>query len=268
MTERPGSPPLDTSSAEEFFEYYAKESESPATIRRFETVCGKILQLVGSERQAAGLDVADIGCGAGAQALIWARRGHRVHGLDINEPLVNLGRKRAAEQGYAIEFQVGTATRLPWADQSMDVCIAPELLEHVAEWRECLDEFTRILRPNGVLYVSTTNAWCPRQQEFALPLYSWYPAPLKRYCERLAVTTRPQLVNHARYPAVNWFSYPGLRGELAKRGFRAYDRFDTYTVGSGFSLAGMVVRAMRAFPPLRLLTYVVTSYTLLYGVKN
>ena len=55
--------------------------------------------------------------------------------------------------------------------------------------------------------------------EFNLPLYSWYPDPLKRYCERLAVTTRPQVANFDKYPAVNWFSFYELRVFLSRYGY-------------------------------------------------
>jgi 2-polyprenyl-3-methyl-5-hydroxy-6-metoxy-1,4-benzoquinol methylase len=55
----------------------------------------------------------------------------------------------------------------------MDVCLLPELLEHVADWQSCLNEAARVLRPGGLLYLSTTNVLCPRQQEFNLPLYSF-----------------------------------------------------------------------------------------------
>jgi 2-polyprenyl-3-methyl-5-hydroxy-6-metoxy-1,4-benzoquinol methylase len=101
----------------------------------------------------------------------------------------------------------------------MHVCLLPELLEHVVEWMACLKETARILRPGGVLFLSTTNKLCPSQQEFSLPLYSWYPRPLKRHFEKLAVTKRPELENFARYPAVNWFSFYSLRSELSRLGF-------------------------------------------------
>ena len=172
------------------------------------------------------LDVADIGCNAGTQSCIWAERGHVVHGLDINGALLAIARRRALEHGLEIDFREGSATALPWLDASMDVCLLPELLEHVADWESCLTEAARILRPGGVLFVSTTNRLCPRQMEFELPLYAWYPARMKRHYERLAVTTRPELVNHAAFPAVNWFTPYQLRGRLEELGLRAWDHFD------------------------------------------
>ena len=89
-----------------------------------------------------------------------------------------------------------------------------------------MNESLRILRTGGVVYFSTTNRLCPIQQEFKLPLYGWYPAALKRYCERLAVTTHPHWVQYASFPAVNWFTFYQFREYLRARGVDAMDRFD------------------------------------------
>lgn len=217
---------LDHSSHEIFYDYYANASLSQEACQRFGSIRDMILRILRTNGAARILDVADIGCGAGTQSLMWAELGHRVHALDVNEPLLELAKQRTAEIGCAIDFRLGSAAELPWDDGSMDVCLVPELLEHVTQWKACLNEFSRLLRPGGVLFLTTTNKLCPIQQEFNLPFYSWYPAPLKRYCEHLATTTQPNLVNFAKYPAVNWFSFYSLRTVLAGLGFRCMDRFD------------------------------------------
>jgi 2-polyprenyl-6-hydroxyphenyl methylase/3-demethylubiquinone-9 3-methyltransferase len=259
----------DHSSHEKFYDYYAKESESPNTRQRFASIQKLIHRIIMEDRgSVTAFDVVDIGCGAGVQSLMWAASGHRVHGLDINEPLLALANRRAAEAGYAIDFRLGSATDLPWASGSMDVCIAPELLEHVAEWNACLGEMARVLRPGGVLFLTTTNKLCPVQQEFNLPLYSWYPAAVKRYCEHLAVTTRPELANFAKYPAVNWFSFYGLRGALAELGFRCMDRFDLVDTDDKGRCARTILSCVRAVPLLRWCAHVATPHTTLLGIKR
>jgi 2-polyprenyl-6-hydroxyphenyl methylase/3-demethylubiquinone-9 3-methyltransferase len=259
---------LDHSSHEKFFDYYANASQSEETRQRFRSIRAMMLRILKAENAAQVLDVGDVGCGAGTQSMLWAELGHRVHGLDINEPLVTLARQRAAEAGLTIDFRVGSATALPWLNASIDVCLVPELLEHVAEWQACLSEFSRILRPGGVLFLTTTNKLCPMQQEFDLPLYSWYPGPLKRYVEHLAVTTRPGLVNYAKYPAVNWFSFYGLRRCLAGHGFYSMDRFDVMDLTAKGKTARLLVGAVRANPICRFLAHVVTPSTILVAVKG
>jgi ubiquinone/menaquinone biosynthesis C-methylase UbiE len=264
----PNSTSWDHTSHPEFVDYYAHESLTPRTRARFAAMRDTILRKGGRAHRIRSFDIADIGCGAGTQSLIWAELGCRVHALDVNRPLLELARQRAAEAGYTIDFRIGSAAALPWPDESMDICLAIELLEHVTEWRTCLKEFARVIRRGGVVFLTTSNRLCPIQQEFNLPLYSWYPGPIKRYCERLALTTRPQLANYAKYPAVNWFSYYQLRRLLASWGFDCYDRFDLVDVRHKGTFATAVLAAIKAVPGLRRLAHVATPGTTVLAVKR
>ncbi len=256
----------DHGSTTEFFDYYARQSMTPEAQDRFRRIRDAIRRVDASKN--TGCDVADIGCNAGTQSLMWSELGHRVYGIDVNGPLVNLARERAQKLGHNINFMLGSAVSLPLPDASMDVCLAIELLEHVADWESCMREFTRILRPGGVLYVSTTNKLCPLQSEFELPMYAWYPAPIKRYCERLAVTTRPHLANYAKYPAVHWFTFYQLRDYLAKFGFESLDRFDIMDTASKSPKARAVVDLLRTVPLFRWFGHVATSGTTIVAIKR
>ena len=221
-----------------------------------------------SGRHGAPMQVADVGCGAGVQCRLWAARGHQVYGADINKALIALARKRAREAGLDIAYEVASATALPWPDRSMDLCIVPELIEHVADWRGCLAEFVRILKPGGALYLSTSNMLCPVQDEFDLPLYSWYPAFVKRHYEDLACTSRPDLACYALQPAINWFTWYGLRNHLARHGLSSIDRFDMLDASAQGSLAARAaLRLVLALPPLRFCAHVATPSTTLMAIK-
>jgi ubiquinone/menaquinone biosynthesis C-methylase UbiE len=263
---------FDHTSDPNFVSYYEESSLSPQTYARFRTVRDKLLKLAQtsgtSDAGKRRLKVLDIGCGAGTQCHLWAELGHDVLGLDVNEALIGLARKRVAEAQLNIRFDVGTATQLPFDDCSMDVCLLPELLEHVQDWETCLAEAVRVLKPGGLFYVSTTNALCPVQQEFTLPLYSWYPGRLKRRYEKLAVTTRPELVNHARYPAVHWFTFYQLSAFLVRRGFRCLDRFDMIDIDRLDAGSRTAVKLVRHLSPLRWLGHVLTPSTVVFAIKQ
>jgi len=246
--------------------YFAAQSQSEESRARFESIYSILVRALGERREP--LDVGDIGCGAGVQSQLWAQRGHRVFALDVNEPLIRLAHERATAAGHSIEFRIGSASALPLEDQSLDVCIAADLIEHVPEWERCLDEFARVLRPRGVLFLNTSNRLCPVQQEFSLPLYSWYPTRLKRHYEELARTSRPELAGHATYPAVNWFSFYQLRRELDRRGMDARDRFDLADTSSMSAAGAGVIGMIRGVPPLRWMGHVFTPYTLVVGIKR
>jgi 2-polyprenyl-6-hydroxyphenyl methylase/3-demethylubiquinone-9 3-methyltransferase len=260
----------DHSSDPEFFSFYERESVSQQTIQRFSIVRDKALRLLAAQSGSAGrvLQVADIGCGAGTQCRLWAKLGHHVHGLDVNAPLIAVAEQRAREENLTIAFDVGTATDLPYPDSSMDVALLPELLEHVANWQGCCNEAVRILKPGGLLYLSTTNWLCPVQDEFNLPLYSWYPGFLKRKYERLAVSTRPDIANYCKYPAVNWFSVYSLKKFLEKRGFRCMDRFDLMETKDKGALLKLAVALIRVLPPLRFIAHVLTPGSLVFAINK
>lgn len=262
------SPKWDTSSHEGFYAYYEQQSLSQATFERFKATRDTLLRLKARQHDTASMDILDIGCGAGAQGGLWSEAGHRYVGIDINEPLITLARNRAAEHGLNLRYEVGSATELPFPDASFDVCVMPELLEHVPPWEDCLREAIRCLRPGGLIYISTNNTLCPIQQEFNLPLYSWYPKSLKRHFERRAVSDWPELVNYAKYPAVNWFSFYSLRKYLRERGFDAFDRFDLIDDNDKSGLQKLALNAIKALPPLRLLAHMATSYTVLVAQKQ
>jgi 2-polyprenyl-6-hydroxyphenyl methylase/3-demethylubiquinone-9 3-methyltransferase len=257
-----------SNSNDPFVNYYADAALKPETLDRFAATKRAVMAAARHfGLQGSRWRVADIGCGAATQCALWARDGHTVFGVDINAALVELGRQRMAAEKLDVSLSIGSATQLPWPDASMDVCLCPELLEHVADWQPVIREAVRVLKPGGVLYLSTTNLLCPVQEEFTLPAYSWYPAPLKRHYEKLAVTTRPELVNHARYPAVNWFTARGLRGYLGSLGLESMDNFDVAALGAQGAARRVALAVIRAFPPARFLAHVMTPYTIVFASR-
>lgn len=107
---------------------------------------------------AQGEALADIATGTGNLAVIAARRGARVTGLDITPKLLGVARERAAAESLDIEFVEGDAEQLPFADASFPrvtsvfgVMFAPDQPRAAAELR-------RICSPGGTIAVA---AWTP-----------------------------------------------------------------------------------------------------------
>lgn len=251
-----------------FVEYYAQQSLSEETIARADGILRAIMRI----RTARGdsvtnLMVADIGCNAGTQSRRWLEQGHQVRGVDISADLVELARARNADFGTRAQFEIGSATALPWAAGQFDVCLLPELLEHVDDWQTCLSEAARVLKPGGSVFLSTTNVLCPVQQEFTLPLYSWYPRKAKEYCVRRARTDAPQWANFVTYPAVHWFSPYQLKAFMSRLGVEALDRFDVMdSRGRGLPVR-FALSCIRTVPPLRFFAHILTPSTIIIGRK-
>jgi SAM-dependent methyltransferase len=102
-----------------------------------------------------GETVLDIGCGAGMDLLLAARRvgptGHAI-GLDMTEAMRDRARGCASAAGLNhVEVRKADATALPFADASVDVIISNGVLNLVPEKEKAYAEIRRVLRPGGRL---------------------------------------------------------------------------------------------------------------------
>ena len=106
----------------------------------------------------AGEVVLDLGCGAGMDSLLAARRVEpmgRVIGVDMTGPMVEKARSNALAAGVGnAEFQRGEADRLPWADGSVDVVISNGVFNLCPDKPRVLAEVFRVLRPGGRLQMA------------------------------------------------------------------------------------------------------------------
>lgn len=109
--------------------------------------------------------VAVVGRNAGVDGPLWAGRGHRVYAADSDDAHIAAARQRSREAGLGIVYELAHAGALPWPDRSMDLCIVPELIGRAADWRACLSECVRVLRPGGALHLGTTDlGWLARRR--------------------------------------------------------------------------------------------------------
>jgi 2-polyprenyl-6-hydroxyphenyl methylase/3-demethylubiquinone-9 3-methyltransferase len=99
----------------------------------------------------------DVGCGGGLIAEEFARMGFPVSGVDASPGSIETARGHARQQGYEIDYTVGTAESLPYAAGTFGVVACCDVLEHVADVDLVLSEVARVLRPRGVFVYDTPN---------------------------------------------------------------------------------------------------------------
>lgn len=102
--------------------------------------------------------VADLGCGSGAMLCeVLKQRPHWIgYGLDISQAAVDYSRCLASHKGVSerASFQTGCLNDLPFASHSLDVVIASEVVEHLAEPERVFRELSRVLAPNGLVLIT------------------------------------------------------------------------------------------------------------------
>ncbi len=82
-----------------------------------------------------------------AAASAWRACAWRVVGIDKSADFIEEAKRRAAEAKLAINFQVGDAEALPFADGAFDVARAERVLVYLPEPKRALEEMRRVTRP-------------------------------------------------------------------------------------------------------------------------
>ena len=112
----------------------------------------RFVEAIGADANGVVLDVA---CGPGIVSAALAARAREVVALDITPEMLNKARQRCAEAGlHNVTFREGSATELPFADDSFDAVVTRLSVHHFPEPRLVLAEMFRVLRPGGTLVLA------------------------------------------------------------------------------------------------------------------
>jgi SAM-dependent methyltransferase len=102
-----------------------------------------------------GKRVLDAACGEGYGTSLLASSAATVVGVDVSPEAIAHATERYAAPH--VRFVASSVTQLPLPDASTDAIVSFETIEHLAEQREMLAEFRRVLAPSGILVISSPN---------------------------------------------------------------------------------------------------------------
>jgi len=105
-----------------------------------------------------GEKLLDSATGTGAVALLAARRGADVVGMDLAPVLIETARERAAEEGVEVTFEVGDAEAMTYGDASFDVVTSTCGVMFAPDHAAVAAELARITRPGGRIALA---CWTP-----------------------------------------------------------------------------------------------------------
>lgn len=140
--------------------------------------------------------VLDAGCASGWYAEYLIHQGAIVTALDFNREFVSLTRARIG--GRARVFRADLAEPLDFLENSeFDTVVCPLVMHYVKDWLPTFREFHRILRPQGVLVLSTHHPFMDwkffnRRDYFAVELLEdeWEIGTVTFYCRPLTAMSR------------------------------------------------------------------------------
>lgn len=103
--------------------------------------------------------ILDVGCGTGLFTREILSHGAAVVGVDLSEAMLRLAVHRCEGQTFA--GLCANMEMLPFADASFDKVVSMTAIEFVADAGQAMAEFNRVVRPGGLVVVTTLNSLSP-----------------------------------------------------------------------------------------------------------
>lgn len=158
---------------------------------------GKLLSY-GKVSPATHPALLDAGCGAGPALAYLQKEGYRVVASDfIFFPLLEAHKRAPSVPLLNSDLNYG----LPFADATFDIILASEVVEHLAQAEIFLQDARRVLKPGGVLLLTTPNLWDIRRV-FSGKNWSGYRDP--SHINLMTPRRLQQLLTAAGYATVDW----------------------------------------------------------------
>jgi 2-polyprenyl-3-methyl-5-hydroxy-6-metoxy-1,4-benzoquinol methylase len=166
----------------------------------------------------SGKRVLDLGAGMGGLSTELVRRGAIVVGLEPGAGWCQIAadRVRSAGAGDVISA-VGEA--IPLASESIDVIVSHQVLEHVQNPRQVIEEAFRVLKPGGHFYFAYANYFSFREQHYRVFWLPLLPKVLGAAYLRLR-GRNPQFLMES----VTYTTFYSVRRVMAKLGFECLRR--------------------------------------------
>lgn len=107
----------------------------------------------------SGLRILEVACGRGGFVRLLANAGAHVAGCDFSTAALHATRLKLCNNGHPppVTLVQGDAQSLPFSDNSFDIVVSCETIEHLPDVQAALREMFRVARPGGRLFLTTPN---------------------------------------------------------------------------------------------------------------
>jgi 2-polyprenyl-6-hydroxyphenyl methylase/3-demethylubiquinone-9 3-methyltransferase len=104
-----------------------------------------------------GLEMIDVGCGGGILSESMARLGASVYGIDVVEKNIAVAHSHSQGSGLPVDYELVSAEDLASRGRQYDVVLNMEVVEHVADLPGFLSACSRMVAPQGMMFIATIN---------------------------------------------------------------------------------------------------------------
>lgn len=144
---------LNDSNRDRYYQKYAEQELKDA--KKFDEKFKGYLKI-------KGVTVLDLGSGFGGQGIHMAlNKAEQVEGVEIDAVKIKASEQFAQKYGVSqkIRFSMSTDTHLPFEDEKFHLIVCNNVFEHLIEPQEILKECYRVLKKEGLLFISFGPPW-------------------------------------------------------------------------------------------------------------
>lgn len=124
---------------------------------RWQVIERQIQAHFGEGLKSLNLNAVDIGCGGGLLCEPLASKGIDVTGVDASEMSIRVANRHAQKSGLKIDYRHGLSADLLAEGKRYDIVMNTEVIEHVPDQQQLIDECCQLLKPGGFLVLATLN---------------------------------------------------------------------------------------------------------------
>lgn len=174
----------------------------------------KIISVISEFKDLSKSGILDIGCGTGIITENLGKICKKVIGVDVEN-------KRLIKEGY--KFKLIKNEKLPFKDNTFDVVISNQIIEHVSNQEEHIKEIYRVLRNKGICYLATPNKYWPIEPHYHLPFLGILPKGLANFYLKIfwnknyniKLLSYTQLINKLKkYFIINDFTFKVIKNPI------------------------------------------------------
>lgn len=133
-------------------------------------------------KQLKGKRVLDVGSGCGGISIAFVKNGLETVNFDTARKYTIVSQRWAEENGVKLNQMLASGEEMPFKDESFDVIICSDVIEHLERPEKLVKEISRILQKGGMLYLTCPNKMSPRHiwedSHYFLPLIVLLPRKL------------------------------------------------------------------------------------------
>ena len=193
----------------------SKTSHAVLDIKSRKEKAAAIIDILKGHKNIKNSKVLDIGTGSGVIA-------HEIGKLSKNVHAVDLRDERVLKSNY--KFKKTDSEKLPFSDKEFDIVISNHVMAHVKDNDLHLSEIKRVLKDDGIVYLSMLNRLWPLEPNFNLMFLSWMPKKTAGFYLRLMKKGESYDVNPLAYfsfakKLTKDFSFEDVTIKIIKKNF-------------------------------------------------